>query len=211
MGATQIKKKDKEVRLIHINDFDIQYRDTTEEEDGKMIIEGYAVVFNKETLIGSEDWGFYESIDSRAFEGADMSDVPLKYNHGDTYPILARTRNKSLSLKVDDKGLFIHAELIDTTSNRDMYKSIKAGLIDKMSFAFTIKDESVDYKQNETPHRKITKVDRLWDVSVVDIPAYDDTSVYARSIEEIKEREIEKINKKVDYQLKTLITQYGTK
>lgn len=208
MGATQIKK---EVRIANISNFDIQYRDKTEKEDGKMIIEGYAAVFNKETLIGSEDWGFYESIDNRAFEGADMSDVPLKYNHGDTYPILARTRNKSLSLKVDDKGLFIHAELLDTQTNRDMYKSIKAGLIDKMSFAFTIKDEEISDVRTKTPHRKITKFDRIFDVSVVDVPAYEDTSIYARSREQVEtwRGKVETVKSKLDYRTKALIKQYS--
>ena len=174
----------KETRLVNISDFDIQYRAKTEEEEGKMIIEGYAAVFDSETLIGTEDYGFYESIDRDAFNGANMKDVPLKYNHSDTVPILARTRNKSLSLKVDDKGLFIHAELLDTQDSIDMYKRIKAGLIDKMSFAFTIKNEEV--RKGKTPHRRITKFERIFDVSVVDMPAYEDTSIYARSLEKVE-------------------------
>lgn len=177
---TQIKN-DKEVRLANISDFTIEVRADDESKQNKMIIEGYAAVFDQEVLIGSEDWGFYESIDKRAFEGANMKDVPLKYNHSDTVPILARTRNKSLTLSVDDKGLFIHAELLDTQDSIDMYKRIQAGLIDKMSFAFTVKDEEV--KKGKTPHRKITRFDRIFDVSVVDVPAYDNTSIYARSLE----------------------------
>lgn len=198
--------KQKETRFLNLDNLNIELREKTEEEDGKMIIEGYAAVFDSETLIGSEDYGFYERIDRKAFDGADMKDVPLKYNHGDSYPILARTRNKSLTLKVDEKGLFIHAELLDTQANRDMYKSIKAGLIDKMSFAFTIKDEKIDDARSKTPHRIIKKIDRLFDVSVVDLPAYDDTSVYARSIEAVKKEE--KPIKKVDYKLRALMKQY---
>lgn len=197
----------KETRFLNLDNLNIELREKNEDEDGKMIIEGYAAVFNSKTLIGSEDYGFYESIDRKAFEGADMKDVPLKYNHGDSYPILARTRNKSLTLKTDDKGLFIHAELLDTQANRDMYKSIKAGLLDKMSFAFTIKDEEIDDARSKTPHRIIKKIDRLFDVSVVDLPAYDDTSVYARSIEAVKKEE--KPTKKVDYKLRALMKQYN--
>lgn len=181
MNSNQAKataKNDKEVRLMNISDFKVEKR---EDGDSKMVIEGYAAVFDSETLIGSEDWGFYESIDKRAFEGADMKDVPLKYNHSDAVPILARTRNKSLRLSVDDKGLFIHAELLDTQDSVDMYKRIKAGLVDKMSFAFTVKEE--DVKQGRTPHRKILRFDRIFDVSVVDVPAYEDTSIYARSLQ----------------------------
>lgn len=209
MGA-QIRK-DKETRFISLDNLDIQYREKSDEEEGKMIIEGYAAVFNSETLIGSEDWGFYESIDSRAFEGADMKDVPLKYNHGDSYPILARTRNKSLSLKVDEKGLFIHAELLDTTTNRDMYKSIKAGLIDKMSFAFTVKDEEVKDVESNVPHRKITKFERIYDVSVVDMPAYNDTSIYARSLEKVetwKRGKLESVKSNSNYRGKSIVTMY---
>lgn len=206
----QTFKNDKEVRLANISDFNIELR-AEEENQNKMIIEGYAAVFDSETLIGSEDWGFYESIDKRAFEGANMKDVPLKYNHGDAYPILARTRNKSLSLKVDEKGLFIHAELIDTQANRDMYKSIKSGLIDKMSFAFTVKEE--DVRKGKTPHRKILKIDRLFDVSVVDTPAYEDTSIYARSLEKVetwKDKSEDLEEQKPNYRVRALIKMYST-
>lgn len=200
--------KDKEIRLASINDFNIERR---EEDEGKMIIEGYALVFDSETLIGDEEWGFYESIDRRALDGANMKDVPLKYNHSDAVPILARTRNKSLELTVDDKGLKIHAELLDTQDAIDMYKRIKSGLIDKMSFAFTVKEE--DVTKGKTPHRKIKKFDRIFDVSVVDTPAYDDTSVYARSLEQAEAWrepvETEESRNERNYALEILIRKYG--
>lgn len=172
---------EKEVRLADISSFDIQMREAGDGKPSGMVIEGYAAVFDSETLIGTEDWGFYESIDRKAFDCANMKDVPLKYNHSDAVPILARTRNGSLKLSVDDKGLFIRAELLDTQDGRDMYTRIKAGLIDKMSFAFTVKAEEVE--EGRTPHRRITKFDRIFDVSVVDTPAYEETSIYARSLE----------------------------
>lgn len=167
------RKDNKERRLGEI--------ECREAEEGKMVIEGYAAVFDSETLIGSEQHGFYEKIDRGAFEGADMKDVCLRYNHSDGYAILARTRNGSLKLTPDEKGLFVHAELLDTSDGVDMYKRIKAGLIDKMSFAFTVKDEEV--VSGETPHRIIKRFERLYDVSVVDTPAYEETSIYARSLE----------------------------
>ena len=66
-----------------------------------------------------------------------------------------------------------------------MYKRIKAGLIDKMSFAFTIANGGDEYKSEsgKTPHRTIKQFERIYDVSVVDTPAYEDTSIYARSRE----------------------------
>ena len=76
------------------------------------------------------------------------------------------------------------AELIDTQSNRDIYKSIKAGLIDKMSFAFTTRKEEWN---DETNTRRVIDIDKLWDVSVVDIPFYDTSSVMARSLDTSKE------------------------
>lgn len=177
-------KNEKEIRLANISDFNIELREAKDEgEQSEMIIEGYAAVFDSETLIGNEEWGFYEKIDRKAFDGANMKDVPLKYNHSDNVPILARTRNKSLELTVDEKGLFIRAKLIDTQDNRDMYKRIKEGLIDKMSFAFTTRAEGEEWEKGEIPHRTIKQFDRIFDVSVVDMPAYDDTSIYARSLE----------------------------
>ena len=151
------------------------------EGDGKMVIEGYAAVFDSETLIGTEDFGFYEKIARGAFDGADMKDVCLRYNHSDAFTILARTRNKSLTLTPDDKGLFVRAELLNTQAGKDMFEMVRSGLIDKMSFAFTVKDQ--DIERGKTPHRTIRKFDRIFDVSVVDTPAYDDTSIYARSLE----------------------------
>lgn len=172
-------KSNKEIRLASITGFSIEKR----EEENKMIIEGYAAVYDSETLIGDEEWGFYERIEKGAFDKADMRDVPLKYNHADAVPIMARTRNKSLVLTPDDKGLRIKAELLDTQDNRDMYKRIQAGLIDKMSFAFTVREHDDLWEKGKPPHRTIKRFDRIFDVSVVDTPAYEDTSIYARSKE----------------------------
>ena len=156
----------------------------SDDENKKMIVEGYAIVFDEETLIGDEERGFIEVIDKGALASTNMKDVPFKYNHNDVTLILARTRNGSLSLEVDEKGLKIRAELIDTTSNVDIYKSLVAGLLDKMSFAFTVKSQSWD-RSGKIPKRTITAIDRLFDVSVVDLPAYDQTSIQAsaRSLE----------------------------
>ena len=172
-------KNDKEMR-------NVEFRAT--EEEGKMILEGYPVIFNQETLIGDPEWGWYEVIDKKALDDAYLSDVPLKYNHGDAKGILARTRNGSLKLTIDNKGLKMRAELIDTTDNVDIYKCVKSGLLDKMSFAFNVIEDNVEQKAGETPRRTITKIGRLFDVAVVDLPAYDQTSIYARSKEIVGER-----------------------
>ena len=166
-------KFEKEVRLAEMR---------VEEAEDKMILEGYAIVFEEETLIGDEERGFKEVISRDSLSKANMKDVPLKYNHMDSFLILARTKNKSLSLSVDEKGLKVHAELLNTTTNQDVYKMVKAGLLDKMSFAFTVKKQSWDRKA-EIPLRRIEEIDRLYDVSVVDLPAYEGTSIYSRSLD----------------------------
>ena len=147
-----------------------------EEDEQKMVLEGYAIVFDQETLIGDKDKGFIESIDRNALNNANMKDVPMKYNHDDSFLIIARTRNNSLRLTVDDIGLKVRAELIDTDSNKDIYKMVKAGLLDKLSFAFTVSSQKID-RSGDIPKRTITGIDRLYDVSIVDLPAYDQTSI----------------------------------
>ena len=148
--------------------------------EDKMIVEGYAVVFDSITDLGYRK----EVIDRNAFNGCDMSDVCMKYNHEDNVLIMARTRNNSLQILIDDRGLKIRAELIDTQNNKDIYKMIQAGLLDKMSFAFTVSSEDMNY---ETDTRRITSIDKLFDVSVVDVPAYDTTEIYARNKEQFEE------------------------
>lgn len=173
-------RNDKELR-------NVEFRAT--EEEGKMILEGYPVIFEEETLIGDEEWGWYETIDRNALDNADLSDVPLKYNHGDSKGILARTRNKSLTLTIDNKGLKMRAELQpDVTDHKDIYNCVKSGLLDKMSFAFNVIEDEIKSEVGNTPRRRITKIGRLFDVAVVDLPAYDQTSIYARSKEIVGER-----------------------
>lgn len=166
------------------------------DNEEKMIVEGYAVVFDSTTDLG---WS-KEVIDRNAFNGCDMSDVCMKYNHEDNVLIMARTRNNSLQLIIDDKGLRVRAELLDTNNNKDLYKMIQAGLLDKMSFAFTVSSEDVDY---ETNTRRITGIDKLYDVSVVDVPAYDTTEIYARNKEQFEEEKQKyETRKKLEFEKK---------
>ena len=154
--------------MKEIRKLDLQFR--AEEENGKMEIKGYAAVFNS-----PETYDYTEVIDSRAFDNADMSDVVLRYNHNDSFMVLARTRNKSLNLSVDEKGLFMDASLQDDiTEHKNIFNAIKSGLIDKQSFAFTIDEDNYDY---DTDTRTITKIGKVYDVSVVDQPFYNATDV----------------------------------
>lgn len=172
----------KEIRLVEMRAV----------ESEEMIVEGYATVFDSVTDLG---W-YKEVIDRNAFDEADMSDIVMKYNHEDSVLPMARTRGGTLTFEVDDHGLKIRARLVDTTVNRDIYTLIKEGILSKMSFAFTVKREEWD---EETDTRRILAFDKIFDVSVVDVPAYETTEIYARSKEEyekdkekhLKEKQLE--------------------
>ena len=155
--------------MKEIRKLDMQFR-AEDNEDGKMEIKGYAVVFNS-----PETYSYTEVIAPTALDNADMSDVVLRYNHNDSFMVLARTRNKSLKLDKDEKGLMIDATLQDDiTDHRNIYNAIKSGLIDKQSFAFSVDEDEYDY---DTDTRTITKIGKVFDVSVVDQPFYNATDV----------------------------------
>lgn len=176
---------DKEYRSISIE---------PKEENGELILEGYAVVFDTPTLIGDEKRGFYEVIAKGSIDESALKDVPLRYNHDDKNLILARTRNKSLELKIDDHGLFIRAKLqANVQQHKDIYEMVKSGLLSSMSFAFTVKEQKID-RSGTIPKRIITKVDKLYDTSIVDFPAYEATEIHARSID-LVEQEISSLDK----------------
>lgn len=160
----------------------------SENEENQKVLEGYAVVFDKPTVLYEYDGIEYkEVIAKEAFDKADLKDVCLKYNHGDSAGILARTRNKSLEIFIDKKGLKFRATLLNTPSANEIYENVKNGLIDKCSFAFRCEEDA--YNQ-ETHTRTILKIKRVYDLSVVDIPAYDDTNVEARNYFDGRAKEI---------------------
>jgi HK97 family phage prohead protease len=176
-------------------------------EDGKMLIEGYAIVFEQSATHQYGSRKFTETIKQGALDKTSMKDVPLRYNHNDSWLIMARTRNKSLRLMVDERGLKVEADLLDTQSNRDAYKAIQAGLIDKMSFAFRVADggDKWTFGEKETL-REVTNIDRLYDVSVVDAPFYAGTSVTARSLEllESEEKRLESLSEQMKLRKKKM-------
>lgn len=156
----------------------VRYIDTELRRDEKRSngVEGYAVVFNQEADMG---W-FTEVIDQHALDEADLSDVVLNLNH-DNNILLAGTRNGSMSLKIDERGLLQNSEVIDTTQGRDVMKLVDSGLISKMSFAFVIAPDGEEWSErNGKEHRVIRKISRLYDCSLVAFPAYPQTSAWAR-------------------------------
>jgi len=146
------------------------------------IITGYAVVFNTvETMYEYEGIAYKEEIRTGAFNNAIMNDVVLNFNHSGK-PV-ARTKNNTLEITIDQKGLFVKADLSGTEEGRRLFEEVKGGYLDKMSFAFTINGEEYN---KDTRTRSITEVKRLYDCAIVDLPAYESTSVQARSFFEVE-------------------------
>ena len=158
-----------------------------EDEKEKLIVEGVPCVFNSETvLFKTDDYEAREIIDKLAFQDTDMSDVIFNFNHGGR--VFARTRNNSLALSVQNDGLHMKAELwADDRGHEELYRDIKRGNIDKMSFAFTVKNSEYTSQGDEATGkelfiRTIKAIDKLYDVSAVDIPAYNATEISARNV-----------------------------
>lgn len=145
--------------------------------EGGMIVEGYAATFEAPTVMLEIDGVKYSEVIKRgAFAGTQMEDVVMNFDH-EGKPV-ARTKNGTLQLMVDDVGLRVKADLGGTEEGRKLYEEIKGGYLDKMSFAFKVEK---DHYAKETRTREIQLFKRIFDVAVTDIPAYDTTNIQARS------------------------------
>lgn len=151
---------------------------TNKRIDTDFYVEGYATTFNQPYVLWELEDGtkFYEVIDRHALDNADMSDVIMQYDHEGR--VFARQSNKSLIIEPDDHGLFIAADLGRTELARGLHEDISAGMINKMSWAFVVAEDSYD---RETHTRTILRVKKVYDVSAVSIPANDDTNIAARN------------------------------
>ena len=153
------------------------------EVNDDMVVEGYATTFSQPYERFREgEYIIYEQIDPDAFREADMDDVIMQYNHEGR--VFARNSNGTLELTPDEHGLKIRADLSGTEIGRQLYEEIKGGYTDKMSFGFKVGADKRDTTQrdgNIEVLRTITKIDKLYDVSAVSIPANDATSISARS------------------------------
>ena len=164
----------------------MQIREAQEgEEEQKMVVNGYASTFDEPyKLFGGEGWELWETVDRTAFDETDITDVIMQYDHRGR--VFARTRNNTLQVKPDEKGLFIEADLGGTAIGRELFEEIDKGYTDRMSFGFTVTGESEDKEQNDAGiwiyTRHITKVGKLYDVSAVSIPANDGTSIVADAV-----------------------------
>lgn len=152
-------------------------------QGSKMVIEGKAISFNSPTLIYTDYRGvdYYEQIDRNALKDTDISDTCLRYNHLSSVPILARMRGGSLTIDIRDDATYFRAELFNTTASRDCYELVRQGAL-QCSFGFILPREGGYIYDADTHTRTITRIDRLIDLSIVDIPAYKDTFVSARDL-----------------------------
>ncbi|MFD2628732.1 HK97 family phage prohead protease [Oceanobacillus kapialis] len=172
----------------------LKTRDATENEPPK--ITGYAAVFNSKTSIGDF---FEEIIEPGAFARSlsENGDIRALFNHN-WDNVLGRTKSGTLYLQEDERGLKFEIELPNTSLGRDLAESMQRGDINQCSFGFWIEDagkETWDYSV-EPALRTIHEVE-LFEVSIVSLPAYDDTEaalVRSKEIDKEVEQRIKLIN-----------------
>jgi len=155
---------------------------TVKDDEGRKIT-GYAAVFNRM----SEDLGgFREKIAPGAFRSAiKTSDTRALWNHDSNY-VLGRKSSGTLALREDKEGLKVDIDPPDTQWARDLMTSIDRGDVSQMSFGFVAETDQWDEKEGKTPTRTLVKIRELMDVSPVTFPAYPDTQVAMRSLENWK-------------------------
>lgn len=172
----------------------IELRAADTPDTSKMVIEGKAISFNSPTLIYKDEDGteYFEQIDAHALDHADMTDTCLRYNHASVIPVLARIRGGSLTIEIRADGVYFRAELFNTSAARDCYELVKQGAL-QCSFAFIVSPEGGAEYDRMTHTHTIKRIDRLIDLSIVDIPAYKDTFVQARSQIELESAELERL------------------
>ena len=175
--------------------------DNPTDNDNECIVIGYATTYNQPyVLYEDESYRLLEQVAPGAFDGCDMTDVLFQLNHeGRVY---ARTKNNTLTLLSDNHGLKTIGKLGGTDIGRQIYQEIRGGYLDKMSMGFKVLE---DIREMTTDHetgvkiclRTITKIKKLYDVSVVDQPANDMTSISARSLldGEIERAEAERLER----------------
>ncbi len=158
----------KEYRSFDVEEIRLQLR-----EDDVPSIVGHAAVFNQ---LSEEMWGFREKIAPGAFRGAinQNQDVRALINHDSNF-VLGRTKNGTLSLSEDTKGLRVSIDPPTTTFAADLLVSIERKDINQMSFGFEVLKETWE-TDGDKNIRTIEDVN-LFDVSVVTFPAYPQTDV----------------------------------
>jgi HK97 family phage prohead protease len=193
----QVEKREKAIR-----DFKTKFTVTRAEEDNaENVIEGYFALYEQETELFPNT---YEIISRGAFDKTIKNDVRALWNHNTQY-VLGRSKNGSLQLRADEKGLFGTIKLPKTQYAEDLYELVKRGDIDQCSFGFNILDEDLEELANGGYRWRMKDVD-LHEISVVTFPAYENTTVHARSkqIEQIEKRKLQEKKDMLTKRLKGL-------
>lgn len=173
-----------------------------QEENNQSVIVGYALKFNR----NSEQLGYFtpfiERLDSNCLDDTDMTNVVALINHDSNYP-LARS-GVNLTLTVDEIGLKFKMTPTNTSYAHDLIENMRSGVINKCSFAFTLPDEDGAEKwekqsDSDVYIRTIYKIDKLYDISIVTSPAYEDTEAV------LGKRSQELVNQTTEYERLKLI------
>ena len=177
-----MKVNEREYRDVDLSGFECRTL-----EDGQDVVEGYATTWDEYMLWDEGEYRMFERIDPHAYDECDLSDVIFQLNHeGRVY---ARGGNSTLIVKPDEKGLHTRAYLGGTETGRQIREEIKGGYLTKMSQGFRVdqeKREIIEDRENGRVdvHRTILRMKKLYDVSVVSLPANEATSISARSFSE---------------------------
>lgn len=166
-----------------IRAFNFEIRAEQNEEHGHYLT-GRPIVYDATTDLG---W-YSERIAKGSLDDADLKDVRFLVNHNTDMIPLARSRNNNanstMQLSVDDEGMLIRVDL-DTENNteaRNLYSAVERGDLDGMSFMFVVGSDEWDDIDSEHPTRTITKLSKVFEVSAVTFPAYEQTSISARGL-----------------------------
>lgn len=160
----------------------------TRDDSGEKYICGYFVVFNSDYTIWD---GATESVDPHAFDETLDADIRCLIDH-DTRLVLGRTKSGTLTLRIDEKGLYGEVKINEADQDAmNLYERVKRGDVDQCSFGFDIVKEEYEERENDV-HWTIKKV-ILYEVSVCTFPAYEETEVSARKKDygSIKKREVD--------------------
>lgn len=182
---------EKEIRSIPVDKLEIRQ---LENEPATLI--GYAARFN---TLSEEMWGFKEKISAGAFANSlgEGRNKLAYWNHNSDFPI-ASTDSGTLKLFEDEQGLRFEMTPIETSIGKDAVEAVRKGVCKGVSFGFrTIKD-SWDFSDPNLAIRTLEEIE-LHEISPTPNPAYNATSISARSLRE----EFEK-PKELDYQMKNL-------
>ena len=169
---------------LELRSFDFEVRAEQNEEHGHMLT-GRPIVYDARTDLGWHD----EIIEAGALADTDLKDVRFLINHNTDMIPLARSRNNNanstMQLSVDENGMEIRVDL-DVENNseaKNLYSAVSRGDISGMSFMFKVDGDKWDDIDSEHPTRTITSISKVFEVSAVTFPAYEQTSISARGLD----------------------------